>query len=73
MSEISLVQKVSEWITLILALIFVCIGIGLVSGVVFPEKIFLAGAMRYVLGLVLIGYGIFRIITVGRKIRRKKG
>ncbi len=73
MSEIGLVQRISEWITLVLALIFVCLGIGLVSGVVFPEKIFLAGAMRYVIGLVLIGYGIFRILTISRKIRRKKG
>lgn len=73
MSELGLVQKVSEWITLILALIFIVIGIGLVSGLFFPDRLFLAGTTGHVLGLIMIAYGIFRAITVGRKIGRKKG
>lgn len=73
MSELGLIQKVSEWITLVLALTFVVFGIGLISGLFFPDRLFLEGAFRYVIGLVLIAYGLFRVITVGRKIGRKKG
>jgi hypothetical protein len=67
------IQKISEWITLVLALIFTVFGIAVVTGILFPEKAFLEGAMRYVIGFVLIAYGVFRLITVGRKIGRKKG
>ena len=65
-------QKVLQWITLTLALIFIILGIGIISGVFFPGRIFMEGGIRYVMGIVLLAYGIFRIFTVLRKMSREK-
>ncbi len=72
MSDLGSGQKVLEWITLALALIFVVMGISVVSGIFFPERMFLEGAMRYVLGSILIGYGIIRITMIIRRLKKEK-
>jgi len=72
MNENGIGKKVLDWITLVLALVFIGMGIGLVTGVFFPEKVFLEGTMRYVLGFVLIGYGIIRAFMVRAKLKRGK-
>lgn len=72
MSKIGSGQKVLEWITLGLAIVFIIIGIGVISGTFFAGKIFLGDTMRMVLGFVLIGYGIVRITMISRKLKREK-
>jgi cytochrome b561 len=72
MSEFSSVQKVMGWITMVLALAFILIGVSVVSGILLPQRVFLEGTLRYVLGFVLIGYGIIRIIMIGRKLKSEK-
>jgi len=64
--------KVLEWITLVLALVFVGMGVSVVSGIFFPERMFLEGAVRYVLGFILIGYGIVRITMISRRLKKEK-
>ncbi len=53
-------QKVLEWITLLLALVFFILGAGILSGLILRDHIFFQGAMKIVVGLVLMGYGIIR-------------
>lgn len=65
-------QKLLQWITLTLAIVFIVMGIGVISGVFFPGKIFMGDTMRMVLGFVLIGYGIIRITMISRKLKREK-
>ena len=74
MSDIGSGQKVKvlEWITLVLALVFIGMGISVVSGIFFPERMFLEGTLRYVLGFILIGYGIVRITMLSRRLKREK-
>ncbi|UCE67939.1 MAG: hypothetical protein JSU85_08030 [Candidatus Zixiibacteriota bacterium] len=72
MDDIGSGQKVLEWITLVLALIFIVMGISVVSGIFFPERMFLEGAMRYVLGFILIGYGLVRLTMISRRLKREK-
>ena len=72
MNDFGTGQKLMQWITLALAIVFIVMGIGVVSGTFFPGKIFLDDTMRMVLGFVLIGYGIVRITMIGRRIKRQK-
>lgn len=72
MNEIGSAQSVLFWITLILAIIFIALGIGLVSGIVFSGRVFMAGGVKYVMGFVLIAYGIFRIGMLTRKMKDEK-
>lgn len=67
-------QKVLEWITLLLAIIFFILGAGILSGLILRDHIFLQGAMKIVVGLVLIGYGIIRGGMIIRRMKsREKG
>jgi len=72
MSEIRAGQKVLEWITLFLALVFIGVGVSVVSGIFFPKPMFMEGTLRYVLGFILIGYGLVRITMIARRLKRKK-
>ena len=72
MSDLGTGQKVLIWITLVLALAFIGIGISLVSGIIFSDKMVLDGAMRYILGFILIGYGVIRITMISRKLKGEK-
>ena len=68
-------QSVLEWITLLLALIFFILGAGILSGLILGDRIFFQGAMRIVVGVILIGYGIIRggMILRRMKARKKRG
>lgn len=67
-------QKVLEWITLLLALIFFILGAGILSGLILSDHIFFQGAMRIVVGVVLMGYGIIRGGMIIRRMKsREKG
>jgi hypothetical protein len=72
MSEIGAGQRVLEWITLVLALVFIGVGVSVVSGIFFPRPMFLEGTLRYVLGFILIIYGLVRMTMIGRRIKREK-
>lgn len=65
-------QKLLQWITLALAIVFIIMGIGVISGFFFPGKIFFGDTMRMFLGFVLIGYGVVRISMIGRRLKREK-
>jgi hypothetical protein len=72
MNDFGTGQKILVWITLGLAVVFIIIGIGVLSGAFFPGNIFLDDTMRMVLGFVLIGYGIVRIGMIGRRLKSEK-
>ncbi len=65
-------QKVLEWITLFLAMLFFIMGAAILSGLILGDHIFFRGAMRIPIGLVLSGYGIFRGGMILRRMRARK-
>lgn len=63
------VQRAVDWITLSLATVFVILGIGILTGLILADRVFLQGNIRILAGLVLTGYGVIR---GGMIIRRLK-
>ena len=61
--------KVMGWITLIFLIVFFIIGIGIVSGLFFPDRIFPNAGLRTLLGLLLIGYSLIRGIFVYKNLK----
>ena len=67
-------QKVLEWITLFLAMLFFVLGAGILTGLIPGGRIFIQGTTKIVIGLVLIGYGVVRGGMIFRRMKsRKKG
>ncbi len=67
-------QKVLEWVTLILAMLFFILGAGIVSGLILGDRILFQGAMKILVGLVLMGYGVVRGGMIFKRMKsRKKG
>ena len=67
-------QKVLEWITLFLAILFFILGAGILSGLILGDHVFFQGAMKIPVGLVLMGYGIIRGGMIFRRLKsRGKG
>lgn len=65
-------QKITDWITLVFGLVFIVFGIGIITRIFFPERLFLGETMRTLFGAVLIAYGAIRIAMIGRRLRRLK-
>lgn len=67
-------QKVLEWITLLLAMLFFILGAGIFSGLILGDRVFFQGTMKIPVGLVLMGYGIIRGGMILRRMKsREKG
>lgn len=67
-------QKVLEWVTLILAMLFFVLGTGILTGLILGDRIFFQGTTKIVVGLVLMGYGVVRGGMIFRRMKsRKKG
>jgi hypothetical protein len=62
-------QRVVDWFTLFLAVIFVILGAGILAGLILADRVFFQGSIRVVAGLVLVGYGIVRGAMIIRKFR----
>lgn len=65
-------QKILEWITLFLAMLFFILGAGILSGLILGDRIFFQGTMKILVGLVLIGYGIIRGSMILRRMKSRK-
>lgn len=63
-------QRILDWITLSLAVVFVILGTGILTGLILGDRVFFQGNIRIIAGLILAGYGIVR---GGMIIRRLKG
>jgi len=72
MNDFGTSHKIMRWITLAFAIVFMIMGILVISGSFFPGINNLDDTRRMVLGFVLIGYGIVRITMIGRKFRKEK-
>lgn len=67
-------QKVLEWVTLILAMLFFVLGAGILTGFVLGDRIIFQGTTKIVVGLVLMGYGVVRGGMIFRRMKsREKG
>lgn len=72
MEEYGAVQRITDLVTLVFAVIFIAFGIGLLTRLIFPGGLFMGGSMRTILGSVVLGYGIVRIAMIGRRLRNLK-
>lgn len=67
-------QKALGWLGLLLSLVFLAMGLGILTGLLFSEHIFFTRGIRITVGLVLAGYGIARGISIYRQLpARRKG
>lgn len=62
-------QRVVDWITLSLSIVFVVIGLGILTGLILGDRVFFQGHIRAIAGLVLVGYGIVRGSMMVRRLR----
>ena len=69
MSEIKSGLKFLNGITLALAIVFLLIGLCMITGFFIPEKLALAVRTRIIMGLVLVVYGTVRVAMIGRRMR----
>jgi NADH:ubiquinone oxidoreductase subunit H len=69
MERVDTIQRVLEYAGMVLALVFVVLGLGILSGLVLTESMFFGGGVRILVGVVLTGYGIIRGIMSYRRLR----
>ena len=62
-------QKLMGWITIGFLILFLLIGIGIISGVFLPSNLFPNSEMRMLMGLILIGYSAIRGIFVFKNLK----
>lgn len=62
-------QRFLDGITLSLAIVFLLIGLCMITGFLIPEKLALAVRTRVIMGLVLIAYGTVRAVMICRRMR----
>jgi len=55
---------ISTWLVLAIAVIFLILGIGIISGLVLPNNSFLGGGTRLLIGSILTLYGLARGIMI---------
>jgi hypothetical protein len=62
-------QRMADWITLLLAAVFVILGAGILAGLILADRVFFQGNIRVIAGLVLAGYGLVRGGMIIRRLR----
>ena len=62
------VQKAHGWLGLLFSLVFLAMGLGILTGLIFSEHVFFNQGIRVVVGLALMGYGIARGISIYRQL-----
>jgi len=75
MRDTDMIHQTLDWVGLLLALAFILIGLGILSGLILKGSFLFGGGMRALVGLVLVAYGIVRGSMTYRRIRnlRKEG
>ncbi len=69
MSEKRSGQNILDWITLVLAIVFLLMGLCMITGFFIPEKLALAVRTRVIMGLVLVIYGTVRAVMISKRMR----
>ncbi len=60
-------RKILAWLGLFFSLIFVSVGLAMLTGLIFGEHVIFNQGIRTVVGLALMGYGIVRGFTIYRQ------
>jgi hypothetical protein len=65
-------QRFYKWLSLLLAISFVVIGSGILLKLLLPEPLPISGIARWVMGGLILAYGIARLIVIYVKSKREK-
>lgn len=63
-------SRISDWISLPLAVLFLILGIGVLTGLIYKNNALLQGSSRLAIGLLLSIYGLVRSIMISRRLSR---
>ena len=61
--------RVIRWLTYLLALTFIAVGVGILTKVLLPEPLLAIGYQRWLLGGVILVYGSARLVSIYLKAR----
>lgn len=64
--------KVYRWLSYLVALSFIVIGSGILTKLLLPDPIPLTATQRWVMGAIILGYGIARTIAIYLKGKQAK-
>jgi hypothetical protein len=62
--------KIYRWLSYLVALSFIIIGGGILIKLLLPDPFPLTATQRWVMGLVILGYGIARTIAIFLKYKK---
>jgi len=71
-NRIDILGKITKWFTLALAVVFIAIGIGILTEFVLPGPYLLKPVQRYVFGGFILAYGVARMIMIYMKSKKTK-
>jgi len=60
-------QRIYKWLSYLVALTFIVMGLGILAKVLWPEPFLSQGLQRYILGGVVLAYGTIRTIMIYSK------
>jgi hypothetical protein len=64
--------EVYRWLSYLVALSFIVIGGGILTKLLLPDPFPLTATQRWVMGLIILGYGIARTIAIYLKGKKAK-
>jgi hypothetical protein len=62
--------RIGDWVSLPLAVLFLILGIGVLTGLIYKNNALLQGSTRFAIGLLLSIYGLVRSIMISRRLSR---
>ncbi|MCP4581716.1 MAG: hypothetical protein GY839_08850 [candidate division Zixibacteria bacterium] len=71
-TENSLFNRITKWVSLGFALVFIAIGIGILAELILPGPRLLNSGSRAAVGGFILAYGIARMIMIYVRSRRAK-
>lgn len=63
-------SRIGDWISLPLAVLFLILGVGVLTGLIYKNNALLQGSTRLAIGLLLSIYGLVRSIMISRRLSR---
>lgn len=67
-----LIRKILRWSSYVMAILFIILGTGVITGLLLPESLPITPKKRLIFGGIILLYGIARIITLYLRVRKDK-
>jgi len=71
-AEPTIVQRILRWLSYLVQLSFIVLGVGILSGLLLGGRSVISGSQRLIFGGVILLYGLVRIAMIYRRSIREK-